>query len=58
MDAEEPKRRDPYTNCCYLCGTEMCLKMHPIRNMDGEMVGWIFVCSRHEDAEIPETVSL
>ena len=47
-----------YTNHCYLCGSTDYLQMYPIRNLCGQMVGWIFACSRHEEHEIPETVSL
>jgi hypothetical protein len=57
LDASQQNRKD-YTNCCYLCRTEISLRMYPIRNLQGEMVGWIFICGSHEDHEIPETVSL
>ena len=47
-----------YTLCCYLCRSSISLKMYPQRNMNGEMVGWIFVCGGHDESEIPETVTM
>lgn len=47
-----------YVMHCYKCGESSNLRMFPHRNMEGKMVGWIFVCIKHEDHELPETLEL
>jgi len=51
----EKVRDNFYTVVCLLCGSVSNLQMFPQR-INGQMVGWIFICDQHEDHEIPETV--
>ena len=45
-----------YVVYCLLCGSSSNLRLFPHR-IQGQMVGWIFICEVHEDPEIPEVFS-
>lgn len=50
-----PENVSSYLMHCLLCGSMQRLQMYPHR-VNGEMVGWIFICNFHEEHEIPETL--
>lgn len=49
-----------YNPTCFFTGEKSNLKMHPLRNENGDMVGWIFVQNAIDlkDSEINHTYKI